>query len=745
MLDILTSNVERRTSNHTMFYQIFLLGFYTAVTQILLLREVLSTFSGNELSAGIVLFSWLLGSGMGNFFSKKYIDRYNSGVNRLFFINLIFFIFLFLLNRRVKLILHMTSGEIIGFGPLFLFSSLFISSFCVIWGISFGSLYDQLRSKLNISFSESKLYYIEASGAALGSLVTTFFFVAISPFLTMGFLFILLSISFFLEIRKVTIPFVLSFLFALLLIFFQNHLNVESEKWRVGDFNIKAIVESYYGKIVVIQTGKGYSFFNNGVFLFSTDDDIAPQLESSLPLSQSDGMKRVLLIGGTSKTIAMMAENPMLEKIFFIDFDPALIKLQKVFIKTNYFKHPKVMVFTGDARYFMQRTRLKFDAVILSLPDPVNLQINRFYTKEFFQMVKQKLNREGLFMFRITSSENFISPVQGMYTGSLFNTVKKIFKDVMVLPGDDNYFLACPADNVLSADPATLERRVLSNDITSEYFKKYYIIFNFDPFRINNLKNSLNRKAKINTDLVPISYYYNITLWSTRFNQITKNIFSRLYHIKKAHVIGCLLVIFLVLFFFIKRKEDAVLLSIGSIGFTEISLEIFAILTYQIVRGFLYHNVGLVIFSFMAGLAIGSFLYQRMKSERESIFTRIQLGFVFIPFLIYLWYRLIQAVPVEFIQDVMFLIAVLAFSILSGIQFPVAVKLYSDNRYSAGRVNGVDLVASSLGAIIVATFIVPLLGLVDLLIILTFINLFTFIILHVKLNPYLLSWRKRRW
>jgi hypothetical protein len=145
----------------------------------------------------------------------------------------------------------------------------------------------------------------------------------------------------------------------------------------------------------------------------------------------------------------------------------------------------------------------------------------------------------------------------------------------------------------------------------------------------------------------------------------------------------------------------------------------------------------------MMGLAIGSFLYQRMKITPERILGRIQFAFIFIPFLIYVWYQMIQASPFEFIQDIMFIIAVLAFSILSGIQFPVAVRLYSDNRYSAGRVNGVDLVASSLGALVVATFIVPLLGLVNLLIILTFINLFTFIILNIKLNPYFLTWRKR--
>ncbi len=725
-----------------MYYQIFLLGFFTIVTQIVLLREIISTFSGNELSTGIMLFAWLLGSGLGNFFSKKYINKFKIEINHLFLINLLYFLLIIFLIRRLKTFLGFIPGEIVGVVPLLYFSVIFISSYCIIWGISFGSLYYLLKVKYFTKFSESKLYYIESIGAAVGSIITTFLLIRISSiFFIIALLLSLLGISFFIEKRKINLQFILSIFFAFILIFYQRNLNLITEKWRIGDFKIKNITESFYGKIVVIKTGNCYSFYNNGVFLFSTGDDISPQIDVSLALSEAPMIKKVLVIGGNYKIIKMLAENPLIDLICYIEFDPALINIQGSIIKNNYFTHPKVILLTGDARYYVRKIKTKFDLIISSLPDPVNLQINRFYSVEFFKLLKQKLSSDGVFYFKISSSENFISKSQGLYTGCVYKTLKKVFKDVIVLPGDQNYFLASNNKGIITIDQKLVEQRGYINNVKSDYFFKYFLKFNFDEFRINNLLNSINYSAKINTDLRPISYLYGIILWTTRFNEGIKRVFLKLYSMDFKLILVGVLIIFLILFFLIKTEDGSILLSIGSIGFTEISLEIFIILAYQIVRGYLYSNIGIIFFSFMAGLAIGSFIYQKIKIHITDMFYLIQFMFIFIPLVLYLWYNLIQLINIEFIQDIMFIISVFGFSILSGIQFPTAVKLFSDKRYGAGKVNGVDLVSSSLGAIIISLIIVPLFGLINLLLLLTVINLFAFLILSAKFKTLRLRYK----
>ncbi|HSH50158.1 MAG TPA: hypothetical protein VK982_00385, partial [Bacteroidales bacterium] len=57
---------------------ILLLGFITFITQIILLREFLTFFNGNELVIGIILANWMLLTGLGAYigrFFKKHLNR----------------------------------------------------------------------------------------------------------------------------------------------------------------------------------------------------------------------------------------------------------------------------------------------------------------------------------------------------------------------------------------------------------------------------------------------------------------------------------------------------------------------------------------------------------------------------------------------------------------------------------------------------------------------------------------------
>ena len=47
----------------------------------------------------------------------------------------------------------------------------------------------------------------------------------------------------------------------------------------------------------------------------------------------------------------------------------------------------------------------RYDLVILNLPMPSTLQLNRFYTKEFFQNVRAVLAEDGIFAFGANARE----------------------------------------------------------------------------------------------------------------------------------------------------------------------------------------------------------------------------------------------------------------------------------------------------------------------------------------------------
>ena len=725
-------------SHWTKYFQIFFLGIFTSITQILLSREFYSTFSGNELSIGILLAFWLLGSGIGNLISKKYIKNFYKTFKYLFFFNLLYFLLILLVLRRFRLLFNFSPGEIINIFYILLFSIFFIFPYCLIWGISFATLFFLLKEE-NVKYPESKIYFIETLSATFGSILATFFAIKyFSAFTLIGCLLIVYSIFYLISFKDSFLFFrdlvfiILILIFSSFLIFFSKRINYSTEKWRIGNFEIKKIIESYYGKILITRQGKSYAFYENGVYLFSIDDEISPQIDVSIPLSQAKKVENILIFGENYRLLSELVKNTNVKFIILVSLDPQIVWEEEVIIKTNYFKHSKVLILFGDVRYYIKKIRKKFDIIISTIPDPLNLQLNKYYTKEFFQLLKNRLSENGVLYFRISSSENFISKPQGMLLGSIYNTLKASFENIIVLPGDSNYFLASISFQNLTTNNKQIYENYKNNGGSSDYFLNYFVPFNFDKFKINSLMNSIDFNTKLNTDLAPITYFYNLKLWSTYFSSDLKNIFFKLYNIKFEIILFILLIIFTILFITLKNRDSLILFSISNIGFIEISLELFVIFIYQIIRGYLYANIGIIYSSFMLGLSLGSFLYTKLKLENKKIFLNIQFIYIFIPLGLYFIYKFVEIINFEFLKDIIFILTVLFFSVLSGLQFPVAVSLYRDEKFAVGRINSFDLIFSSFAALSFSIFFVPLFGFLKLLIILTLIAFFSYIIIKFK-------------
>ena len=58
-----------------LFFAILVMGFSGIVVQILLLREFLVVFSGNELAIGIILANWLILEAFGSLFVGKRVEH----------------------------------------------------------------------------------------------------------------------------------------------------------------------------------------------------------------------------------------------------------------------------------------------------------------------------------------------------------------------------------------------------------------------------------------------------------------------------------------------------------------------------------------------------------------------------------------------------------------------------------------------------------------------------------------------
>src|SRR4030042_6616575 len=90
------------------------MGLSGIVAQILLLRELLISFLGNELTLGIILANWLLLVAIGSFFIGKSVEKVEKRIEVFVFFQLIFSAalpFSIYLARVFKNLLVSTPGE----------------------------------------------------------------------------------------------------------------------------------------------------------------------------------------------------------------------------------------------------------------------------------------------------------------------------------------------------------------------------------------------------------------------------------------------------------------------------------------------------------------------------------------------------------------------------------------------------------------------------------------------------------
>jgi len=151
--------------------------------------------------------------------------------------------------------------------------------------------------------------------------------------------------------------------------------------------------------------------------------------------------------------------------------------------------------------------------VILNLPDPNTAQLNRFFTFEFFSMIRSILHDEGVFSFRVSSAENYISRELSLYLSSIYQTLKSSFKEVKILPGSNNVFLASKKKDILFDDWQTIVTELKQREISTRFVNENFLPDRLSPLRVAFLKNAFPHKAgRINYDLKPICYFYNSIL-----------------------------------------------------------------------------------------------------------------------------------------------------------------------------------------------------------------------------------------
>ena len=679
----------------------FLLGCLATSFQVFLAREFSAHFYGNEMTFGFVLAAWLLWGGLGSLLASKY-HLPKRHFARLYYAVLGLSPFCFLALRFSRFLLGTLPGELTGMAPMLTFALILTFFINFPLGVIF---------VLNVGVDQgniARVYLWESAGAAAGGLLV---YLLLVPFLSNWRAVALLGslaavFVFFSFARKREKP-ALGIVLCLFLGLFLFDEPSQTIFWK--PFTLVRSKDSLHGKLQVIRTGEQVTLYNNGLQAYSYPDQAAAEEAVHFACLQNPDAGRILLIGGgTGGSLQEILKYPR-TAVDYVELDPEIIRLSREFLPQDgqaALADVRVHIFLEDGRHFLERARQKYDLVILNLPEPATAQINRFYTQEFFRKVKAKLDPKGIFSFRVPSAENYVSPELREFLSTLYVTMKKVFAEAVVVPGDTNIFLA--SDSPLTLEVPDLARRIETLHLQTRFVTSEMLPARLNPIRVNRLKENIESGlGHINSDLSPICYFFNSVLWSTQFKSLESGVLSFLAGIRLFWLLDVPLLLFVLalILFRIKHKESSFfLVPLAVLGLTTIACEIMIIVWFQSLYGYVYQRIALLLTSFMAGLALGAWRGSKRKTARYVQVILIQFCLLL---LILAMRILLNTAPAEMI----FFTALLLVGFFGGDLFIVSNRLFIKDKTQAGLGYGWDLLGSFFGAVCLSSILIPLAGL----------------------------------
>ena len=746
-------------------FSVICLGFTAMASQIVFIREFLIAFSGDELSVGIILASWMLSGAIGSLFLKSIAVKLKQ--KNLTFTLLQIFLSLFLpmgilLIRFIRPILGINPGEILPFYILAISSLLILIPLCSILGFMFilscgiweGKDKPQGNGLASDSQSHkasgiSRVYAVEALGSMLGGSIASFIFIRFfNSFEIMAMLSLLNAAVAFIfteapEKKMVRLGAILIILLLASLWLFQGWKKIEAfsfkKQWR--GYEVLDARNSIYANLVTLKRENQTSFFNNGIRLYSVPDKLACEEAVHFCLLEHKKPKDILLIGGgIGGLLDEILKHPV-ERVDYVELDPELVKIAQDFLAQEYttaFKNPKVSIKNLDGRYFIKTTANKYDCIIVNLGDPYTAQLNRFYTLEFFREAKRILKEQGIISFGLGSSDSYINPDLARYLSSVYATLQKEFTEVKVIPGNIAYFLATDTTGELTHDYKFLMQRAAERKLNLQYVREYYLFSRMAPDKIYYTENALKKaRPRLNFDFRPAAYYYAIIYWSSQFrDSLVTNVLKRTSG-RIIWTIFVLTIISIFLFGFKNRMNftKVALAGVCVMGFSQAAIQIALLFSFQIIYGYLYFKLGLLFTFFMLGLALASWQVGRFDPSSDRLarkFILFQLSIAVYAFLFPAAVTLFSLAKSNYAYWFGANIFFPALAFLAGLQggalFALANRAYLNKEkkggaaWSAGLTYGLDLLGSCAGAVLTAVFMIPVLGLTQSCLIIGLLN-----------------------
>jgi len=716
----------------------FSLGFTAMATQLILLRELLSVFNGNELTIGIVLANWMLLTGVGALLNRKTNDQIGlKGImTGLFTLAFIPGITLFLLYWLRNIILPV--GGLPGMGLILIGTGILLAPFCLLSGWLFSAVSNYLSKSMNEN-AISLTYGLETVGSITAGILCGMILVFLfEPFQNLAIVLLINSVILFIasryEIFRIRKNFKLYLTVAVVItsVSIISNLDKTALQFLFPGQEIVSFKDTPYGKLVVTEKAGQLNFFENNTLLFTTNNITTNEETVHYTLLQRPITGNILLVGSGISGVAQECLKYPLKRLDCVEINPRIQKLGK---RLNRLPNDKRFnIYSGDPRMLVRNAlnekytllsagisaqkkidSLEYQSIILNLPEPSTLQINRFYTFEFFRMCKNLLTQKGIVSLSLVSTSDYVGNDALKIQSTIYQTLKAVFKNVLVIPGEKNYFLA--SDGALTAAVTMLAtKQRIETDYVNEYFLDDASLLE----RSAKIMKRISVKAPLNRDFAPVGCYRQLNYWLSYPGNT--GIYIMLFPV-------------ILLLLFAGFRGSGITVSMFTAGLCSFSLEIILILTFQVIYGYVYLMTGIFITLFMAGLYLGLLLAKRFsKRAHYNSLIFLQSDSVILVLLslacIYFFQQFqISTIMIHLLSSSL----IFCMAIVTGAQFHFASILKAGDIQKVAATNySADLLGSATGALLVNALIVPFLGLIVSLWVVAGFGLLTILLMLVK-------------
>lgn len=433
------SSLRLRVTNNMAFFKkyillfiVFITGAAVLIVEVVALR-ILSPYYGNTIfTASSVISVILTGLSLGYYLGGHISDLHPSlkwfygiilasGLS-VFLLQLLIFLFLPTLGYNLSVISGpLLSAIILFFLPSFLLGTL--SPFAI-------KLQSLKFPGEGIGKTTGKVFFWSTLGSIFGSLTAGFILIprfGINQIIiTVGFLLILIAVVAFLILGIAKKNIVKIFFIVIIAIGITVFLSIRTNP------NVVYTRDGVYEKITIYDgkyNEKPTRFFQQdrsaSGAMFLDSEELVYDYTKYYVLYRvlNPKVKEVLAIGGGAYSIPKAILKEISEaNVDVIEIEPSLFELAKKFFKLP--EDQRLKNYVGDGRRFLHDSNKKYDLIFSDVYYSLFSVPSHFTTIEFFQIAKEKLNTEGIFIANLVGD---LSPQPISFIWSEIKTFKSVF------------------------------------------------------------------------------------------------------------------------------------------------------------------------------------------------------------------------------------------------------------------------------------------------------------------------------